>query len=174
MTDIKKHLPAILSCIRFGVFRSDPLEVMKSELRQLLPASYGIVAAGHVANKRQQQSALLDLIIYDTTIPVSSTALDETVIDIAQVLLVVVLVDKLDRSALASSLQRVASVKTLTLTQEKSTKKASVWRKLQPLGAVIFNRLVDAASDCSGAWDANDRSATFSIGPNGSAWTACG
>lgn len=117
MTDIRRHLPGILTCIRdqLAAASGDVSALhrdVKEALTDFLPPSYG-VATGHLVNAQRQRSRALDVIIYDKTIPVAVRGESEEGYDLRQVLLALLLAPTLEQATLAAALEAVASVKRL-------------------------------------------------------------
>src|SRR5437899_2870796 len=113
MTDIRRHLPALLSCLRRHVSSSDyDVQAVQTELTDLLPTSYGI-ATGYLVNKHGQHSQSIDLIVYDRTIASNLVPDVANQMDLRRALAVVMLRHELDADELDGKLQAIASVKAL-------------------------------------------------------------
>jgi NAD(P)-dependent dehydrogenase (short-subunit alcohol dehydrogenase family) len=117
MTDIRRHLPGILACIRDQLANPSPdaaalHQQTRAALTDLLPASYAITT-GHLVNAQGEPSQAIDIIIYDTTIPASDQYAQEDAYPLRQALLVMMLAPSYDHAALAQALEAIASVKRL-------------------------------------------------------------
>lgn len=117
MTDIQRHLPEILLCIRRQLAHSsEDTSVLyaetKAALTTLLPASYGI-ATGYLVNAAGQQSGLIPLLIYDKTIPPTEQHEHEDLYAHRKALLAVVLAPHLENATLNAALETIASIKRL-------------------------------------------------------------
>lgn len=116
MTDIQRHLPGILTCIRDQLaISSEDTSALQDEVRAaltaLLPASYG-VATGHLVNAQGNQSQPIHVIVYDKTIPAAEQP-QEDQYALRQVLLAIMLAPTLDSATLDAALDAIASVKRL-------------------------------------------------------------
>ncbi|HLW03282.1 MAG TPA: SDR family NAD(P)-dependent oxidoreductase [Ktedonobacterales bacterium] len=145
MTDIRRHLPGILACLRDQLANaSEDAPALRSlaqaALTELLPASYAI-ASGHLVNAQGERSGAIDVIIYDTTIPATEQRAQEDCYALRQALLAVMLAPTYDRAALEAALEAIASVKRLRPTaagQAARPAEASpkIAKQLFPLGLV--------------------------------------
>jgi NAD(P)-dependent dehydrogenase (short-subunit alcohol dehydrogenase family) len=154
MTDIRQHLPLILACIRQHLAEPAASEAIRTKLRELLPASYGL-GVGCLVSAQGERSQPLDIVIYDTTIEPLQMSADPQVYDLRRVLAVIMLGQELETPALQALLQTIASVKLLrpnvfqgTASNERpqtgkkvAQKTVSSLKKLLPLGIVAFQRL---------------------------------
>lgn len=155
MTDLKQHLPLILSALRRHVAAEETLEALQSCLRELLPASYGL-GAGALISASGVRSRLLDVVIYDTTIPSPLTDEQAALYDLRHVLAVIVLAGRPDGEALRDLLATIASVKALLSDTASERPRQSRTRpgrqdtsqsnprlkKLLPLGIVACQQLL--------------------------------
>ncbi|GHO47269.1 SDR family NAD(P)-dependent oxidoreductase [Ktedonospora formicarum] len=152
MTDIRQHLPEILSCLRHHLSmprdnRCLLQQDVQAALTRLLPTSYGI-GTGLLANIHEQRSHPIDIIVYDKTITPGPWCAGAPMYDIRQALLVILLANELDTSALHTLLQGIASVKMLRPASQKhttqtATKATRIAKKLFPLGILAFQSLTD-------------------------------
>ncbi len=142
MTDIRRHLPGILTCIRdqlaiSGEDTSVLHDEVKAALTALLPASYG-VARGHLINAEGNQSQAINIIIYDRTIPAAEQR-EEDRYALRQALLVIMLAPTFDSAALDVALNAIASVKRLRRPSAMRASQAAevsprIAKQLFPLG----------------------------------------
>ncbi|BCL77541.1 SDR family oxidoreductase [Ktedonobacteria bacterium brp13] len=161
MTDIRHHLPMILSVVRQHLVKAGTSESLRASLRELLSAGYSI-GAGRLVTAQGLQSQPFDVVIYDTTIPLPTPVADPSCYDLRQALVVVTFAHELTMPALKDLLQSIASAKALrpiqperekrerserAQTQKKSAqdvqKPARGLKKLLPLGIVACLRLLD-------------------------------
>jgi hypothetical protein len=77
MTDIRQHLPEILSSVRQYLTIAGTPESLREHLMKLLPASYGI-GGGCLVAAQGQRSQMVDVVIYDTTIATTLPPTDPT------------------------------------------------------------------------------------------------
>ena len=164
MTDIRQHLPKILSTVSQHLSASEAPESLRERLRELLSDSYGI-GMGRVVSEQGVQSQPFDVVIYDTTIAHFQPSADPLCYDLRQALLVMVFEHELTSMMLKERLQSIVSIKGLLPIQKQSrhprsqestqTTKGSVQnirkpihslKKLLPLGIVAYQRLIDAPS----------------------------
>lgn len=155
MTDIRQHLPLILGCIRQHIADPDAIEVIRAQLRERLPASYGI-GAGRLVFAQGERSQPLDIVIYDTTIEPLNDVEQPMLYDLRRVLAVVALAHDLDAAGLRTLLGAVASAKLPrprasqaqgSAGQDAGGKKGARksgpgLKKLLPLGIVAYQRLL--------------------------------
>lgn len=148
MTDIRQHLPIILTALRHFLARVETPDVLLANLRELLPASYGI-GAGRLVNAQGQQSPPLDVILYDTTNSPAQQFSETTGYDLRHVLAVIVLAHEIEVPAFKALLQTIADTKMLRAhphaeqgqtTQGQPSKHATrkpPLKKLLPLSIVV-------------------------------------
>ncbi|HEU5226717.1 MAG TPA: DUF6602 domain-containing protein, partial [Ktedonobacteraceae bacterium] len=151
MTDIRQHFPVILSCIRHYLAEPGPSETLITNLRELLPASYGI-GAGSLITAHGQQSQPFDVVIYDKTLMQEQQLATTSGYDPRQTLVVVRIARELETQTLQNLLQDIASAKRLLPSAkqpstQQSQKPARTFKQLLPLGVVAFQRLTDVQSD---------------------------
>src|ERR1051326_7683943 len=108
MTDIRRHLPGILTCIRdhLASANEDAAALhreVKTALAALLPASYNI-ASGRLGNAQGNQSQVIDVLIFDTTIPASDQHAQADCYDTRQALVAIMLVPTFDQATLSKTL----------------------------------------------------------------------
>ncbi|HVU68742.1 MAG TPA: SDR family NAD(P)-dependent oxidoreductase [Ktedonobacteraceae bacterium] len=150
MTDIKQHLPLILATLRRHIAETSTPEAIRTGLRDLLPASYGL-GAGCLVSEQGERSQPFDLVIYDTTLaPVHADA-QEGLYDLRRALAVIVLAQTPDEQAVRTLLRTIASAKMLRapengqprarIGQQEAQRSASRLKKLLPLGIVAFQQL---------------------------------
>lgn len=141
MTDIRRHIPLLLSCIRQHIAlpsdRAALLQQLRAALTELLPGSYGI-ATGR-ALYQGQQSAPLDIILYDRTIPAEQA--DEGLYQLRQTLLVAQLGQQFDPTGLAAAMDGIASAKMLRPQSQNAVGNTVSLKKLSPIGVVAFQQL---------------------------------
>ncbi|HTK06854.1 MAG TPA: SDR family NAD(P)-dependent oxidoreductase [Ktedonobacteraceae bacterium] len=143
MTDIRQHLPAILSSIRQCLTVSGTSASLRARLRELLPASYGI-GAGCLVTAQGQQSPLLDVVIYDTTIAATLPPVDPSHYEWRRALAVIAFAHEPGTSELKDLLQRMAGVKSLRPEVSQGRKKSGQGlKKLLPIGIVACQRVPD-------------------------------
>ncbi|GCE07873.1 SDR family NAD(P)-dependent oxidoreductase [Dictyobacter aurantiacus] len=166
MTDIRQHLPTILTALRQHLARGDAPDALRAALRELLPASYH-VGSGQLVNAQGQLSRPFDVILSDKTInagqplPVASTS---GTYNVRQALAIIVCAQEPDSHTLRDLLGAVASAKLLlpqphqqqapgTHTRviadqasRQGTRKPAL-KKLLPLGVVVCKRLHNMPSD---------------------------
>src|SRR5579859_2128175 len=147
MTDIRQHLPTILSCIRAQLVLPNTSATTSAQLRQILPASYGI-GSGCLVNAQGQQSQPLDIIIYDKTISSTLQLSDPSLYDLRQALIVIMLSHELAPSDLTTILRTIASAKALRPTPStKPTRTAKhpvpSLKQFTPIALVAFRTLVE-------------------------------
>src|SRR5690242_18470914 len=111
MTDIRQHLPLILTALRQYMDQAATPEILRAHLRALLPASYGL-GTGQLMNASGQISPPLDIIVYDTTFS-AAQIVPEPYYDIRQALAVIVFAQEIETETLQRLLQTIASVKLL-------------------------------------------------------------
>ena len=144
MTDIRQHLPLILSCVRQHLLAEEPAEQLAQRLLAQLPASYGI-GTGRLMAESGQQSQPFDVIVYDKTLPIAQPPAAASY-DVRQALVVVSCKPEVDTTALKDLLHTIASAKSLLPSSPASQrgqagqKAARVLKKLLPLGIVAFRR----------------------------------
>lgn len=160
MTDIRQHLPKILTALRQYLDRAETPDVLRASLHKLLPASYGI-GTGHLVNAQGQQSPYLDVILYDTTTSPAQLPSETNWYDLRQTLAVIVLAHKTDVSTLKDLLQTIADTKMLRADPDqeqsqlaqartfpgqpsKQTARKPALKKLLPLGIVAFQHPLEA------------------------------
>ncbi|HEX7737382.1 MAG TPA: SDR family NAD(P)-dependent oxidoreductase, partial [Ktedonobacteraceae bacterium] len=152
MTDIKQHLPLILTALRRHVAARETPEALLTRLRELLPASYGL-GAGSLVSASGERSQPLDLLIYDTTIASTSTSEQAALYDVRQVLVMIMLAHQPDGAALRDLLRVIASAKALRSGESRqqprqqrgkkdAAQPAARLKKLLPLGIVAFQQLL--------------------------------
>jgi NAD(P)-dependent dehydrogenase (short-subunit alcohol dehydrogenase family) len=117
MTDIRRHLPGIIACIRdYLAISSVETSVLHHEvhaaLTALLPESYGI-APGCLINAQGQHSQAIHIIIYDKTIPATRYNDAADWYDVRQALLVIMLAHTFEPATLDEALEAISSVKRL-------------------------------------------------------------
>ncbi|GCE49692.1 short subunit dehydrogenase [Thermosporothrix hazakensis] len=123
------------------------MALLRAELRQPLPQSYGL-GSGRLCNERQQLSSRVDLVLYDRTIESMLMREEEGIFDIRQALVTVQLADALDTVGLEALLRVTASTKTL-LPERKLEEILATQRparrlgKFLPLGIIAFRALKD-------------------------------
>jgi NAD(P)-dependent dehydrogenase (short-subunit alcohol dehydrogenase family) len=145
MTDLRRHLPGILVCIRdqlasSGEDASALRQKTLAALTELLPASYALTT-GHLVNAQGEPSQAIDIIIYDTTIPATEQRAEPGFTALRPALLAIMLAPAYDRAALAVALQAIASVKRLRppptgRSNQLSDISSKLARQLLPLGLV--------------------------------------
>lgn len=163
MTDIRQHLPVILTSLRHHLVREHPLDALLTVLRELLPASYGI-GAGRLINAQGQQSQPFDVILFDTTIGPAQPPAEADCYDLRQVLAVILFAQKPDTRMLKDLLHAISSAKTLRFwpmqeqgqitraralpgqASRQETHKPAL-KKLLPLGIIACQHLLDAPGD---------------------------
>lgn len=156
MTDIRQHLPLILTALRQHMDQAATPEILRTHLRALLPASYGL-GTGQLMNASGQISPPLDIIIYDTTFS-AAQIVPEPYYDIRQALVVLVFAQEIETEALKRLLHTIASVKLLRphLPSEQAQpaskpsrqkQQKSPLKRLLPLGIVAFQHLPDISDD---------------------------
>jgi NAD(P)-dependent dehydrogenase (short-subunit alcohol dehydrogenase family) len=151
MTDIRRHLPEILTCIRSQLAASgEDMSVLHAEtkaaLTALLPASYGI-ATGYLVNREGKQSQAITIIIYDKTIPSNEQHPEANCYDLRQTLLAIMLAPDYDSARLSSALEAIASVKGLRppvvgRAAQVAAQAQRIAKQLFPLGLVGCRELV--------------------------------
>jgi hypothetical protein len=112
MTDIRQHLPGILTALRQYLARVETPDVLRANLRKLLPASYGL-GTGRLVNAQGQQSPPLAVILYDTTTSPAPLSPETSCYELRQTLAVIVLAHEIDTSALRHLLQAIVDTKML-------------------------------------------------------------
>lgn len=161
MTDIRQHLPIILSSTRQHLTTARTPEALRANLRERLSDSYGI-GAGHLVSEQGRQSQPLDVVIYDTTIAPTQQLTDPSCHDLRQALAVIVFAHELNTPQLKTLLQTIASVKALRPiprqaqgsgiqehmqairnTGAPTQKPTNSLKKLLPLGIIAYQRLLD-------------------------------
>lgn len=120
MTDIRRHLPSVLNCLRHHLARQSPVEEMRNALHELLPASY-LIGNGRLIDTKGQESPYIDIILCDKTI--SSSAQHEAHYDLRQALLTIVILPSVDRDTLGMALERMAQMKAMHAITTKSPPK---------------------------------------------------
>lgn len=159
MTDIRQHLPAILTTLRQHLARASTPEALRAALRELLPASYEI-GAGRLVNAQGQQSAPFDVILSDKTLGPARPPLEAGCYDLRQTLAVIACAQEPDTRMLRDLLHAVASAKMLraqpqwgqaqanhTRVQPGQAARKPALKKLLPLGIIACQRLLDAPGD---------------------------
>ncbi len=151
MTDIRQHLPTILSHVRQHLLEPGTAAGLRDNLRTALPASYGI-GAGRLVTAQGQQSHPFEVVIYDTTMPPAQYYADAACYDVRQALVVIAFAHELEMGMLTHMLHDIASAKQLlTPTQLTTTdaaqKPARMLKKLLPLGIIASGRLTDVPRD---------------------------
>lgn len=151
MTDLKQHLPLILAALRKHCSETRAPEALRTHLRTLLPASYGL-GAGCLISAQGERSQPFEIVIYDTTIASTQTDEQPDVYSLRQALAVIALAHTPDPQALRDLLHAIASAKLLrSPTPQKSTSQQHKkdtpevvlpLRKLLPLGIVAFQQLL--------------------------------
>lgn len=155
MTDIRQHLPLILTCIRQHIADPAAVETIRAQLRERLPASYGI-GAGRLVSAQGEHSLPLDIVIYDTTVEPLRAFEQPALYDLRQVLAVIALAHDLDAAGLRDLLRLIASAKQLRPrssparisggreagAKQNARKAVSGLKKLLPLGIVAYQRLL--------------------------------
>lgn len=142
MTDIQKHLPVVLSCIRQQLVDASTPEQLRNSLREILPASYGI-STGCLVAAHEQQSQPLDVIIYDKTLALQGNTENA---DVRRTLAIIRFAHEWTRDALADALQDIASAKRLVAQPQQAPAQATqkpALKKLLPLGIVAFAQISD-------------------------------
>lgn len=145
MTDIRRHLPGILACIREHLAISSAEQSVLHQkvhaaLTALLPESYGITP-GRLVNAQGQHSQAIPIIIYDKTIPATRYGDAADWYDVRQALLVIMLAPTLERETLDGALEAISSVKQLRPPQAARTLHIAspsprIAKQLFPLGLV--------------------------------------
>ncbi|QBD79408.1 SDR family oxidoreductase [Ktedonosporobacter rubrisoli] len=147
MTDIRRHLPLIISCLRRQLAQQSSVEASRTELGKLLPASYGI-NAGSLQSAQGERSAPFEIVIYDKTIPSPQAECEPAGLDIRRALAVIKLAQAADMDTLAHSIEAIASAKRLRpaipIMPEQLKNPSRVLSKLLPLGIIIVQQLNDA------------------------------
>lgn len=163
MTDIRQHLPGILTALRQYLARGETPDVLRASLRRLLPASYGL-GTGHLVNAQEQQSPSLAIILYDTTTSPTPLPPETSCYDLRQALAVIVLAHETDISVLKDLLQTIADTKKLhanphqrqgqtaqaqTFSEQpsKQTPRKPVLKKFLPLGIVASQHPLEAQDE---------------------------
>jgi NAD(P)-dependent dehydrogenase (short-subunit alcohol dehydrogenase family) len=127
MTDIRQHLPGILSSLRQHLSSEDITtpEMFRGSLRALLPSSYGVVA-GCLVNAEGQQSLPLDMIISDMTIAATLPSSPETSChELRQALAIILIAEEITTRELQDLLRTIAGVKILRSDGEKTFRQSS-------------------------------------------------
>jgi NAD(P)-dependent dehydrogenase (short-subunit alcohol dehydrogenase family) len=151
MTDIRQHLPSILSSVRQYLTGKGTPVSLRSRLSELLPASYGI-GAGCLVTGQGQQSQPVDVVIYDTTIAATLAHTDPSHYELRRVLAVIVLAHELKTPSLRKLLQTVASVKMLRSNPQQERAQAgkkpgNSLKKFLPVAIVACQSVLDLQSD---------------------------
>lgn len=142
MTDLRRHLKSIVTCLKkqagAGV---EGRSRCKEELTKLLPASYG-VGEGYLVNEQGEHSQWFDIIIVDKTLTLEISQQTETAFDERTALLVARLAGEVDEAGLAEAVEAIASAKALRDIGKRQPQQGKIKLKyLIPLGAVLVQRL---------------------------------
>ncbi|MGH2508984.1 MAG: DUF6602 domain-containing protein, partial [Ktedonobacteraceae bacterium] len=160
MTDIRQHLPEILTVLRQYLAKVETQDALLANLRKLLPASYGI-GTGRLVNGQGQQSPHLDVILYDMTTSPAQLPAETADYDLRQALAVIVLAHEIGESALKGLLQTIADTKMLRANPHQAQAQMAQARtfpgqpsrqavrkpalkKLLPLGIIVFQYPLEA------------------------------
>lgn len=155
MTDIRQHLPGILSTVRQQLAIDGTPATLKAALRDLLPTSYG-VGSGCLETDQGQRSQQLDVIIYDATLAASPGLIGPAPYPLRQALAVIVCALEPGTSALKGCFQAIASAKKLPDPQKRQAnasirgnapKSRHSLKGLLPVGIIACQRLPDLQTD---------------------------
>ena len=155
MTDIRQHLPLILTSLRRYIAEPDAAETIRTHLRECLPTSYGL-GAGCLVSTQGKHSLPLDIVIYDTTIPLTLTNTSAGLYDASRVLAVIALAHTPDPQETRHLLHTIASAKAfhsdvpqaksssprIQVNKQGAQKSTTRLKKLFPLGIVAFEQLL--------------------------------
>jgi hypothetical protein len=115
-------------------------EALRTTLRELLPASYGI-GSGYLANTQGEQSQQVDIVLYDTTMPATLQISDPQCHEARRALAVIMLADEPGVAAIRELLHTIESVKALR--SDAAQKPATSLKPLLPIGIIACQRLPD-------------------------------
>jgi NAD(P)-dependent dehydrogenase (short-subunit alcohol dehydrogenase family) len=145
MTDLRRHLPLILNCLRAHVAQTehqslhDAVTTCRAELVAALPASY-IVAAGSLVDARRNSTPPANLVILDGTVPPGDVPAGA--LAARQALLVALAGDIWDSDDLAQALTAIAAIKAVRPPQNiPSGEGKRLPKAMLPLGVVCVRQL---------------------------------